>query len=57
VIALAHPYILTPHLSFTPYLLPYVWKKEKRDEKRERKKEKENRKRCQDLEVWPFLPP
>jgi hypothetical protein len=29
-ITLAHPYILMPHLLFSPYLLPYTWTKKKR---------------------------
>jgi hypothetical protein len=46
-IALVHPYILTPHPPFSPYLLPCAWTKEKkRGWKRERVKEKKgNRKK------------
>jgi hypothetical protein len=32
-VTLAHPHILSHNLPFSPYLLPYVFKK-KRDEKR-----------------------
>jgi hypothetical protein len=53
-VALVHPYILVPHLTFSPYLLPYVWTKKKRGTKRgeskKKRTEKENRKRYQDLE-------
>jgi hypothetical protein len=34
VVALAHPYNLVPHPPFSPYLLPYVWRKKKRGDKK-----------------------
>jgi hypothetical protein len=42
VVALPHPYLYAPHLSFSPYLLPCAWTKKKRgakageDEKRKK---------------------
>jgi hypothetical protein len=51
IVTIAHPYILAPHLPFSPYLIPYIWTKKKRGMKKgESKKGKENRKRYQDLE-------
>jgi hypothetical protein len=40
VVTLAHPYILAPHLPFSPHLLPCVWTKKKRGVKKERAKKK-----------------
>jgi hypothetical protein len=40
-VTLVHPYILAPHLPFSPYLLPYVWKiKEGQKKERAKKKKK-----------------
>jgi hypothetical protein len=48
-VTLVHPYILAPHLPFSPYLLPYVWKI-KEGQKRREQKRKRNRRKYQDLE-------
>jgi hypothetical protein len=40
-VTLVHPYILAPHLPFSPYLLPYAWKiKEGQKKERAKKKKK-----------------
>jgi hypothetical protein len=51
-VTLVHPYILAPHLSFSPFFLPCAWTKKKRgSEERERAKEKKgNRKKYQGLD-------
>jgi hypothetical protein len=56
-VALVHPYILTPHLSFSPYLLPCVWTKKEGRKRRERKKKSKIGSNTRILKVLPFLPP
>jgi hypothetical protein len=57
-VPLALPYILVHHLPFSPYLLPYVWKKGE-GQKKEKPRKKGNMKKYQDLisKVLPSLPP
>jgi hypothetical protein len=58
-VVVTHPYILMPHLLFSPYILPCVWTKKKRWMKKGESKKKK-RKIGSDtkmLKVLPFLPP
>jgi hypothetical protein len=58
VVTLVHPYILVPHLPFSPYLLPCAWTKRKEGQKKERpKKKREIGRNTRVLKVLPFLPP
>jgi hypothetical protein len=55
-----HPYILVPHLLFSPYLHSCAWKKGRGTEKGESKKKKEEEeigRNTKILKVLPFLPP
>jgi hypothetical protein len=57
VLALAHPYVLALHPSFSPFLLPYVWTKKKRggEKKGENEREKwEIARNTRVLKVVPF---
>jgi hypothetical protein len=53
-----HPYLLAPHLLFSPYLLPYAQTKKKRGAKigEDEEIKKEIGRNTKVLKVLPFLP-